>query len=279
MAERPREGPCRPPRDLPGAGRSDRFLARGSHLPVGGRGYPPLEAVHPRLPTSRIAAHEIEKRRPRRPGLFDREENLPEMRLARGALRVQPAGRPGRLRRRHRSGRARNEGTGGQRGYRHHRIASRSRGSRPSRGRTEEALRLRGNGQRWNDRNPGRSSRRARRGAGASRIQGEALGGVELLFGTGSCGGWFLTQQGYRLSTWPLKRSSPSSKPHSGYSRPLASLSPMHWFRVLSALSEAQVAELWLDEAERRDVEMESGQVAGISGDEVFRRLYARYRK
>lgn len=47
----------------------------------------------------------------------------------------------------------------------------------------------------------------------------------------------------------------------------------------LSALSEAQVAELWLDEAERRDVEMESGQVAGISGDEVFRRLYARYRK
>ena len=47
----------------------------------------------------------------------------------------------------------------------------------------------------------------------------------------------------------------------------------------LAALSEAQVAELWLEEAERRDAEMESGQVVGIPGEEVFRRLYARYRK
>lgn len=47
----------------------------------------------------------------------------------------------------------------------------------------------------------------------------------------------------------------------------------------LAALSEAQVAELWLEEAERRDAEMESGRVAGIPGEEVFRRLYSRYRK
>ncbi len=47
----------------------------------------------------------------------------------------------------------------------------------------------------------------------------------------------------------------------------------------LTALSEAQVAELWLEEAERRDAEMDSGLVVGIPGEEVFRRLYARYRK
>lgn len=47
----------------------------------------------------------------------------------------------------------------------------------------------------------------------------------------------------------------------------------------LAALSEAQVAELWLDEAERRDAEMESGKIPGIPGEEVFRRLYARYSK
>jgi len=47
----------------------------------------------------------------------------------------------------------------------------------------------------------------------------------------------------------------------------------------LAALPEAQVAELWLEEAQRRDAEMESGQVAGTPGEEVFRRLYARYRE
>ena len=46
----------------------------------------------------------------------------------------------------------------------------------------------------------------------------------------------------------------------------------------LATLSEAQIAELWLEEAERRDAEMESGRVAGIPGEEVFRRLYERYR-
>lgn len=47
----------------------------------------------------------------------------------------------------------------------------------------------------------------------------------------------------------------------------------------LATLPEAEVSELWLAEAERRDAEMESGQVQGIPGEEVFRRLYARYRK
>ncbi|HEX4956415.1 MAG TPA: addiction module protein [Thermoanaerobaculia bacterium] len=47
----------------------------------------------------------------------------------------------------------------------------------------------------------------------------------------------------------------------------------------LAALPEAEVGELWLAEAERRDAEMESGQVRGIPGEEVFRRLYARYGK
>lgn len=47
----------------------------------------------------------------------------------------------------------------------------------------------------------------------------------------------------------------------------------------LAALPESEVAQLWHAEAERRDAEMESGQVAGIPGEEVFHRLYARYRK
>jgi putative addiction module component, TIGR02574 family len=47
----------------------------------------------------------------------------------------------------------------------------------------------------------------------------------------------------------------------------------------LAALPEAELAELWLAEAERRDAEMESGQVVGIPGEEVFRRLRARYLK
>lgn len=47
----------------------------------------------------------------------------------------------------------------------------------------------------------------------------------------------------------------------------------------LATLPESEVAELWLSEAERRDAEMESGQVAGVPGEEVFRRLYARYNR
>lgn len=47
----------------------------------------------------------------------------------------------------------------------------------------------------------------------------------------------------------------------------------------LSGLSEAEVAELWLAEAERRDTEMESGTVSGIPGPEVFHRIRANYGK
>lgn len=47
----------------------------------------------------------------------------------------------------------------------------------------------------------------------------------------------------------------------------------------LATLPESEISELWLAEAERRDAEMESGQVVGIPGEEVFRRLRARYSK
>lgn len=47
----------------------------------------------------------------------------------------------------------------------------------------------------------------------------------------------------------------------------------------LATLPESEVAKLWITEAERRDAELDSGQVQGIPGDEVFRRLHARYSK
>lgn len=47
----------------------------------------------------------------------------------------------------------------------------------------------------------------------------------------------------------------------------------------LATLPEADFAELWLAEAECRDAEMEAGQVESIPGDEVFRRIRARYNK
>lgn len=49
--------------------------------------------------------------------------------------------------------------------------------------------------------------------------------------------------------------------------------------RSLRNLSRADLDELWLAEAENRDAEMESGEVQGIPGDEVFARIEARYRK
>ena len=45
----------------------------------------------------------------------------------------------------------------------------------------------------------------------------------------------------------------------------------------LATLPESAAAKLWATEAERRDAELESGQVQGVSGAELFRRLYARY--
>jgi predicted dinucleotide-utilizing enzyme len=47
----------------------------------------------------------------------------------------------------------------------------------------------------------------------------------------------------------------------------------------LSGLSEAEIAELWLAEAERRDAEMESGAIVGIPGTEVFGRIRALFSK
>lgn len=48
--------------------------------------------------------------------------------------------------------------------------------------------------------------------------------------------------------------------------------------RSLTDLPESEVQKLWLEEAERRDAEMEAGQVEGSPGEEVFRGLFARHR-
>ena len=47
----------------------------------------------------------------------------------------------------------------------------------------------------------------------------------------------------------------------------------------LSELTREQLVALWLDEAERRDDEMESGKVTGIPGEEVFSRIESKYNK
>jgi len=47
----------------------------------------------------------------------------------------------------------------------------------------------------------------------------------------------------------------------------------------LSGLSRKDLDALWLDEAERREAEMESGKVKGIPGDEVFARIESKYKK
>ena len=44
----------------------------------------------------------------------------------------------------------------------------------------------------------------------------------------------------------------------------------------LDDLSPEEIERLWLDEAERRDREMEEQGVAGIAGDEVFARIRTR---
>ena len=45
----------------------------------------------------------------------------------------------------------------------------------------------------------------------------------------------------------------------------------------LGQLNSAQIRELWLQEAERRDAELESGQVKAVPGTEVFARIRARH--
>ncbi|MDN5850922.1 MAG: addiction module protein [Nitrococcus sp.] len=47
----------------------------------------------------------------------------------------------------------------------------------------------------------------------------------------------------------------------------------------LGELSREQLQALWLDEAERRDQEMESGKIKGIPGEEVFSRIESKYNK
>jgi putative addiction module component (TIGR02574 family) len=45
----------------------------------------------------------------------------------------------------------------------------------------------------------------------------------------------------------------------------------------LSGLNEQVIESLWLDEARRRDQEMDEGRVRGIPGEEVFARIRARF--
>ncbi len=62
--------------------------------------------------------------------------------------------------------------------------------------------------------------------------------------------------------------------------RPDARVQLTHFLvQNLASLPEKDFAELWLAEAECRDAEMEAGLVAGIPGEEVFRRIRARYDK
>jgi putative addiction module component (TIGR02574 family) len=46
----------------------------------------------------------------------------------------------------------------------------------------------------------------------------------------------------------------------------------------LAGLSEADINQLWLDEAERRDDDFESGRIKGAPGAEVMARIRARHR-
>ena len=45
----------------------------------------------------------------------------------------------------------------------------------------------------------------------------------------------------------------------------------------LGQLSEKEIDQLWLDEAERRDLELDSARTSAVSGEEVFRRIRALY--
>jgi len=47
--------------------------------------------------------------------------------------------------------------------------------------------------------------------------------------------------------------------------------------KSLGNLSDTELDSLWLDEAERRDAELESGSVKAVSGDEVFNRIRSRH--
>ncbi|HKS08110.1 MAG TPA: addiction module protein [Pyrinomonadaceae bacterium] len=52
-----------------------------------------------------------------------------------------------------------------------------------------------------------------------------------------------------------------------------------HLLESLSADEQQRIDDLWAEEAERRDQEIEDGIVAAIPGDEVMNRLRSRYKR
>ena len=52
-----------------------------------------------------------------------------------------------------------------------------------------------------------------------------------------------------------------------------------HLMESLDAEDQQRIDDLWAQEAERRDKELESGTVAPISGEEVISKLRSRYKR
>lgn len=52
-----------------------------------------------------------------------------------------------------------------------------------------------------------------------------------------------------------------------------------HLLESLSAEEQQRIDDMWAEEAERRDKEIEDGIVAAVPGDEVMNRLRARYKR
>lgn len=48
--------------------------------------------------------------------------------------------------------------------------------------------------------------------------------------------------------------------------------------RSLESVDPETIRELWIDEAERRDAEMDAGEVRGVPGEEVLARIRAKCR-
>ena len=52
-----------------------------------------------------------------------------------------------------------------------------------------------------------------------------------------------------------------------------------HLLESLSAEEQQRIDDMWAEEAERRDKEIEDGIVAAVPGDDVMNRLRARYKR
>lgn len=52
-----------------------------------------------------------------------------------------------------------------------------------------------------------------------------------------------------------------------------------HLLESLSAEEQQRIDNMWAEEAERRDKEIEDGIVAAVPGDEVMNRLRSRYKR